>query len=93
MRTAIGIVRKSEKSHEEDTRAAQRERIEQYCESEGIHLLRVVDEKDVSGGKELAKRHGLRGAIEAVEAGEAGHPGERAHAPVRLADAVSTGAQ
>jgi DNA invertase Pin-like site-specific DNA recombinase len=70
-RRAIGIVRKSERSHEEDTRAQQRERIEAYCREHGLRLLRVEDERDVSGGTPLDKRHGLRRAIEAVENGKA----------------------
>ena len=49
----------------------QRERIEATCEREGITLLDVYDELDVSGGKALARRPGLSAAVAAVEAGEA----------------------
>jgi len=37
----------------------------------GIELLEVVEELDVSGGAEMSKRHGLRGALEKIEAGRA----------------------
>ncbi|MGD0455547.1 MAG: recombinase family protein, partial [Solirubrobacteraceae bacterium] len=49
----------------------QRQRIEVECERDGLNLLDVIPELDVSGGTPLAKREGLRTAVERVEAGEA----------------------
>jgi DNA invertase Pin-like site-specific DNA recombinase len=72
---AIGIIRVSvRKGREGESFASpveQRERIVQWCDREGLKLLRVEEELDVSGGTDLAKRKGLRSAVEAVEAGEA----------------------
>jgi DNA invertase Pin-like site-specific DNA recombinase len=74
-RRAIGLIRVSDTAGRNGERFAspqdQRDRIEQACEREGLTLLRVEDELDVSGGKPLAKRKGLRSAVEAIEAGEA----------------------
>jgi DNA invertase Pin-like site-specific DNA recombinase len=74
-RRAIGIVRVSEVGNREGesftSPDTQRERIEAACERDRMKLLRVEDERDVSGGTPLAKRAGLRSAVEAVEAGEA----------------------
>jgi DNA invertase Pin-like site-specific DNA recombinase len=50
----------------------QRERIEAECERVGLELVDTLEEMDVSGGAPLAKRPGLRLAVEAIEAGEAG---------------------
>jgi site-specific DNA recombinase len=47
------------------------ERIRAACERDGLELADVLSELDVSGGAPLAKRPGLRRAVEAVEAGEA----------------------
>jgi site-specific DNA recombinase len=75
-RSAIGIVRVSQvKGREGDSFASpaeQRERIEAACERDGLTLLRVESELDVSGGTPLEQRTGLRTAVEAVEAGEVG---------------------
>ncbi len=74
-RKAIGIVRVSQVNGREGESFAspdeQRERIEAACERDGIELLDVLDELDVSGGTALAKRAGLRTAVERIEAGEA----------------------
>lgn len=71
---AIGIIRVSRISGREGdsfvSPLIQRERIEAACEKEGLNLLRVREELDVSGGKTLDKRPGLKEAVEAVEAGE-----------------------
>jgi DNA invertase Pin-like site-specific DNA recombinase len=40
-------------------------------EREGLNLLRIEQELDVSGGRPLSKRPGLKTALESVEAGEA----------------------
>lgn len=75
MRRALGIVRVSQVGGREGESFAspgeQRDRIAAACERDGLELLRTVEELDVSGGTPLEKRHGLRGAVEAVEAGEA----------------------
>jgi site-specific DNA recombinase len=74
-RQAIGIVRVSRVSGREGESFAspdeQRQRIEAECERDGLDLLDVIPEMDVSGGTPLAKREGLRTAVERVEAGEA----------------------
>jgi site-specific DNA recombinase len=46
----------------------QRERIEAACQRDGLALVEVVDELDVSGGASLDRRPGLRRALELVEA-------------------------
>jgi DNA invertase Pin-like site-specific DNA recombinase len=75
MQRAIGIVRVSQTKGREGesfaSPAEQRERIEAACDRDGLRLLRVYDELDVSGGTPLAQRTGLRSAVEAIEAGEA----------------------
>jgi site-specific DNA recombinase len=74
-RQAIGIVRVSRVGGREGESFTspdeQRKRIESECEREGLELIDVISELDVSGGTPLAKREGLRTAIERVEAGEA----------------------
>lgn len=73
MQRAVGIVRVSQVSGREGESFAspieQRERIEAACERDGLELVEVVEELDVSGGTPIAERKGLRSAIEAVEAG------------------------
>lgn len=49
----------------------QRKRIEQWCSHEGHDLVEVLDEEDVSGGRPLERRTGLRPAVEAIEDGRA----------------------
>jgi site-specific DNA recombinase len=49
----------------------QRTRIEEACARDGFELVDTFEELDVSGGAALAKRPGLRRAVEMVEAGEA----------------------
>ncbi len=74
-RRAIGIVRVSQvKGREGESFASpgqQRDRIRAACERDGLVLLDVVEELDVSGGRPLAARPGLSRAVAAVEAGEA----------------------
>lgn len=70
MQTAIGIVRQS-KDNDGDSPHAQRARIEAACARDGLRLLDVVDELDVSGGTPLAQRHGIRNAVERIEARQA----------------------
>jgi site-specific DNA recombinase len=74
-RRAIGIVRVSRVSGREGESFAspdeQRQRIEAACARDGLKLVQVFDELDVSGGTPLERRTGLRTAVEAVEAGEA----------------------
>jgi hypothetical protein len=74
-RRAIGIVRVSQvrgragESFASPTEQA--DRIRADCSREGLKLLRVVEELDVSGGKDLDDRPGLGPAVRAIEAGEA----------------------
>ncbi|MBV9337589.1 MAG: recombinase family protein [Solirubrobacterales bacterium] len=74
-RRAIGIVRVSQTKGREGERFVspeeQRERIEQVCARDGLSLVAVHDELDVSGGKSLAARPGLSAAVAAIEAGQA----------------------
>jgi DNA invertase Pin-like site-specific DNA recombinase len=74
-RKAIGIVRVSQvKGREGESFASpdqQRERIEAACERDGLVLVDLLTELDVSGGTPLASRTGLRTAVERVEAGGA----------------------
>jgi DNA invertase Pin-like site-specific DNA recombinase len=49
----------------------QRERIRSVAERDGLRLVDTIEELDVSGGTPLAKRHGLRRAVELVEAKQA----------------------
>jgi DNA invertase Pin-like site-specific DNA recombinase len=66
-RRAIGIVRVS-KDRDGESPGEQRDRIIAACKRDGLELLRVHDELDVSGGAPLAKRPGLSEAVAAVEA-------------------------
>ncbi len=74
-RRAIGIVRVSQVNGRDGESFAspseQRGRIEVECERQGLKLVMVHEELDVSGGTPLEKRAGLRSAVEAIEAGEA----------------------
>jgi site-specific DNA recombinase len=49
----------------------QADRIASIAEREGLRVVDVIEELDVSGGTALASRAGLRRAVEMVEAGEA----------------------
>jgi site-specific DNA recombinase len=49
----------------------QRERIQAVCERDGLALLAVHDELDVSGGQPLEQRPGLIAAVAAIEDGRA----------------------
>jgi DNA invertase Pin-like site-specific DNA recombinase len=75
MRRAIGLVRVSQVNGREGESFAspgeQRDRIVAACARDGLELVDTIDELDVSGGKPLEDRAGLRGAVEAVEAGRA----------------------
>ncbi|HTQ67262.1 MAG TPA: recombinase family protein [Solirubrobacteraceae bacterium] len=74
-RRAIGIIRVSRVNGREGESFAspgeQRDRLEAACERDGLELLRVEEELDVSGGTPLQDRAGLLAAVEAVEAGKA----------------------
>ncbi|MHB1538553.1 MAG: recombinase family protein [Solirubrobacteraceae bacterium] len=74
-RRAVGIVRVSRTGGREGERfvspGEQRERIEAACERDGLQLVAIHEELDVSGGKALAERPGLSAAVAAVEAGAA----------------------
>jgi DNA invertase Pin-like site-specific DNA recombinase len=74
-RRAVGVVRVSRVGDRNGERfvspGEQRERIEAACERDGLALVDVQRELDVSGGAPLARRPGLRRAVEMIEAGEA----------------------
>ena len=73
-RRAIGIIRVSQTKGRTGERFVspeeQRERIEAACARDGLSLIAVHEELDVSGGKSLASRPGLSAAVAAIEAGE-----------------------
>jgi DNA invertase Pin-like site-specific DNA recombinase len=75
-RKAIGIVRVSRVNGRDGdsfaSPAEQLERIKAACQRDGLALVRVSEELDVSGGTPLERRTGLRSAVESIEAGEAG---------------------
>jgi len=72
VRRAVGVVRVSRVGDRDGERfvspSEQRERIATACERDGLVLVEVIEELDVSGGTALASRHGLRRAVELVEA-------------------------
>lgn len=74
-RRAVGIVRVSRVgSRSGETFVSpgeQKRRIEDACSREGFKLIETFEELDVSGGAPLAKRPGLRQAVEMVENGQA----------------------
>ena len=74
-RRAIGIIRVSVTGGREGESFAspreQAERIAAQCERDGLTLVKTFEEMDVSGGKPLDQRPGLRLAVAAIEAGEA----------------------
>lgn len=67
----MGIIRVSQTAGREGdsfvSPREQRSRIEKVCRDEGLELVGVHEELDVSGGTPLGEREGLRAAIEAVE--------------------------
>lgn len=72
-RRAIGIVRVSNVGDRDDdfgSPRTQEQRIRDACQARGLELIAVHEELNVSGGKPLDKRPGLRAAVEAIEAGE-----------------------
>lgn len=71
MKRAIGIVRVSRLGDDGVSPEIQAERIEAACERDGLRLLCTHRELDVSGGRPLARRPGLRAAVASIEAGEA----------------------
>ena len=74
-RRAIGIIRVSEVGGRDGdsftSPEVQAERIRDACQRDGLQLVELLTELDVSGGKPLDKRPGLSQAVAAIEAGEA----------------------
>jgi len=74
-RRAIGIIRVSVTGGREGESFAspkeQADRIAAACERDGLELVKTFEEMDVSGGKPLDQRPGLREAVAAIERGEA----------------------
>jgi DNA invertase Pin-like site-specific DNA recombinase len=66
----VAIVRVSE-YHDGKSPEEQEAKIKAACEANGKNLVAVHRELDVSGGRALSKRPGLRAAVEAIESGEA----------------------
>ena len=75
VRRAVGVVRVSRVGDRDGDRFVspreQSERIRSVVGRDGLKLIETIEELDVSGGTPLAKRHGLRRAVEMVEAGKA----------------------
>ena len=74
-RRAVGIIRVSQVGGRAGesfiSPEQQRERLEAACERDGLDLIRVIPELDVSGGLPLDERPGLSEAVVAIERGEA----------------------
>jgi DNA invertase Pin-like site-specific DNA recombinase len=68
---AVGIARQSVAKDGSKSPEQQIERMQAFCDSDGMDLLKVFTERDVSGGTPIAKRAGLRKAVEMVENGDA----------------------
>lgn len=72
---AVGIIRVSQTRGREGesfhSPQTQRAAIERACEANGWRLVDVFEELDVSGTRPLAKRPGLKLAVEAIEASKA----------------------
>src|SRR5260370_27586221 len=75
LRRAIGVTRVSRVGGREGETFVspneQQRRIADACSRDGLRLIDVFEELDISGGAPLARRHGLREAVELVEAGQA----------------------
>lgn len=65
----MGVVRVSRLGDDAVSPDDQRERIDSLCARDGITLVDVFEELDVSGGAAFEKRPGLRRGVEMVEAG------------------------
>jgi DNA invertase Pin-like site-specific DNA recombinase len=74
-RRAVGVVRVSRVGDRNGERfvspSEQQERIRSACRSDGLKLVEVVEELDVSGGAMIERRPGLRRALALVEEGKA----------------------
>ncbi|HYW86803.1 MAG TPA: recombinase family protein [Chloroflexota bacterium] len=74
-RRAIGIVRVSQVNGREGDRFIspdeQRDRIVSTCQANGLQLIGVHSEMDVSAGNPIERRPGLRAALAAIEARQA----------------------
>jgi len=72
---AVGVIRVSRVGKREGDSFAspetQRTAIQAACKREGLRLITIHEEMDVSGGKPLNKRPGLLKAVTAIEDGEA----------------------
>src|SRR5262249_29601562 len=74
-RRAVGVVRVSRVGDRDGERfvspSEQAERIRAACKRDGLRLVDVFEEPNVSGGAPLDQRPGLRRAVELVESGDA----------------------
>jgi site-specific DNA recombinase len=69
---AVGIIRVSRTKGEGIVSPSeQRKRIKEACERDGMQLVSIFEELDVSGGAALEKRPGLSRAVSMIEAGDA----------------------
>lgn len=75
LKRAVGVVRVSRvggRSGEQFVSPSeQADRIRAACERDGLEVVQILEELDVSGGSPLERRPGLKRAVELVEAGEA----------------------
>lgn len=70
-RRAFAVVRQSSYDDGSLSLDEQVEKVEAWCEREGVQLVATLREQDVSGQRALDKRPGLREAVAAVESGAA----------------------
>lgn len=74
-RRAIGVVRVSRVGDRDGesfvSPSEQAERIRTACERDGLELIDILEEPNVSGGAPLERRPGLRRAVAMLESGEA----------------------
>ena len=74
VRRAVGVIRVShtgKRKHKAERFVSpvdQEQRIRQWCDREGIALVGIFQELDVSGGRALERRPGLLPAVEHIEA-------------------------
>lgn len=70
-RKAIGYLRVST-DEQQNGPEAQRTDIERWCKANGVELAFVFEDRGVSGGAELDRRHGLLAALDALGEHKAG---------------------
>lgn len=67
----VHVTRQSRGAEDSLSTSEQEKRLDQWAERDGAVVVASFEERDVSGGKPLAKRPGLSRAVALVESGEA----------------------